>query len=462
MSTYTPIATQTLGSAAASVTFSSIPQGYTDLVVVCNVRTDQSGSSGTPQNFSINYNSDTGSNYSTTTLYAITTAGTALSYRWSSQTEGRIGASAQTSAGYFAQTNVNIQNYSNSTTYKTGISRSGYQGQYGVEADVHLWRNTNAITSIILSAPGLNLAAGSTFSLYGIQVGNAAQKAQGGNIVTSDGTYVYHTFTSSGSFIPNAALTVDYLVVAGGGGAGSDGYNGYGAGGGGGGGMRSTVTATGGGGSLETALSLTAQAYTVIVGAGGAAGVGGANTATNGTNGSNSVFSTITSTGGGGGGGANTNTANVGSNGATGGGGGTANIAGTTAGGTGTANQGFGGGAGRNRDGVSSYINAGGGGGAGAVGTSGGNTQLGNGGAGVATSISGSSVTYAGGGGGGSFNLGLASGGAGGGGTGGEAIPATNPTAGSINTGGGGGGGNQTANPSAAGGSGIVIIRYAI
>ena len=37
MSTYTPIARQTLGSAAASVTFSSIPQGYTDLVLVMNL-----------------------------------------------------------------------------------------------------------------------------------------------------------------------------------------------------------------------------------------------------------------------------------------------------------------------------------------------------------------------------------------------------------------------------------------
>ena len=34
MSTYSPIASQTLGSAAASVTFSSIPQGYTDLIII--------------------------------------------------------------------------------------------------------------------------------------------------------------------------------------------------------------------------------------------------------------------------------------------------------------------------------------------------------------------------------------------------------------------------------------------
>ena len=91
------------------------------------------------------------------------------------------------------------------------------------------------------------------------------------------------------TFAP-ASLTVDYLVVAGGGAGGA--YTGY-AGGGGAGGLRSTVTATGGGGSLETPLTLALDTtYTVTVGAGGS-GNGVA------TNGANSVFSTITSTGAG-------------------------------------------------------------------------------------------------------------------------------------------------------------------
>ena len=167
-STYTPLATQTLSSAAATVTFSSISGAYTDLVLVATVRSTASGTEATAQSFSLQYNSDTGSNYSTTTLYANTTAGTALSYRWTSQTEARIGALAQTSSGYFTQTNLSIMNYSNTTTYKTGISRSGYQGQYGVESEVHLWRNTNAISSITLIAGGYSFVTGSTFTLYGI------------------------------------------------------------------------------------------------------------------------------------------------------------------------------------------------------------------------------------------------------------------------------------------------------
>jgi len=66
----------------------------------------------------------------------------------------------------------------------------------------------------------------------------------------------YDSFLAGNSaYVP--AITVDYLVIAGGGCGGAGGSSGGYAGGGGAGGLRSTVTATGGGGSLETALSLT-------------------------------------------------------------------------------------------------------------------------------------------------------------------------------------------------------------
>jgi len=239
MSTYSPIASQTLSSAAASVTFSSIPQGYTDLVLV--VSAVAGGGS-----LRVELNADSGANYSRTFLVG----------DGSSATSGR---SSSASLFYFTAGTTNpsatiahFMNYSNTTTFKTIISR-GNDANSATVANVNLWRSTSAINLIKLTAESGNISSGATFSLYGIQVGDKAQKAQGGNIVTSDGTYVYHTFTSSGSFTTNQALTVDYLVVAGGGGGGA------GAGGGGAGGMRCTVTNTGGGGSLESALSLSAN-----------------------------------------------------------------------------------------------------------------------------------------------------------------------------------------------------------
>ena len=432
MSTYTPISSFTATTSISSVTISGIPQTYTDLVIVMSYSRSVSG------NGLLRFNSDSGSNYSHT--YLLGDGSSASSSRGSNQTNGIL---SYDSANLQETCLVNIFNYSNTTTYKSFYTRGNDTG-LGVISYINLWRSTSAITSIELRPNSGNWNSGSTFNLYGIDAQASAQaKATGGSSITTDGTYWYHTFLSSGTFTPTAALTADYLVVAGGGGGGKS--NG---GGGGAGGLRSTVTASGGSpGTVESALSLTAQAYTVTVGAGGAGG------ATNqGTNGSNSVFSTITSTGGGGGGSQVTPIAGL-----TGGsGGGGAYQSG--AGGSGTANQGFAGGTGDATNGL-----GGSGGGASAVGGNADYYADSPGGAGVATTISGSSVTYAGGGGQGGYfsTTRQCPGGAGGGGKGGSSNGSLNPDPGSTNTGGGGGGG-YTTNNGAAGGSGIVIIRYAV
>jgi hypothetical protein len=430
MSTQTPIASITLSASTSSVTFANIPQTYTDLVIVI------SGVSSAANELRYRFNSDSGSNYSFTQLYG--DGSSAGSSRDSNRTYGRIGSTRTTQNVHIGQ----IQNYSNSTTFKSVLSRESTADSI-VQAFVGLWRSTAAITSIEFTPETGTFSSGMTFNLYGISTANInTGKAIGGDNVYSDGSYWYHVFNSSGTFTPTAALTADYLVVAGGGG-GPINQSGGGAGGGAGG-LRSTVTATGGGGSLESPLSLTAQAYTVTVGAGGAVGSVGV-----GNNGSNSVFSTITSTGGGGGG-AYSPTAGQRNGGNGGSGGGAAPTTGTA--GTGTANQGYAGGAYGSDAG-------GGGGGAGAVGAAA-SSAGGAGGAGVATSITGSSVTYAGGGGGGSYNSTGGTGGSGGGGNGSGNGGAAG-TAGGTNTGGGGGGDGRTTG-GFAGGSGIVIIRYAV
>jgi len=286
----------------------------------------------------------------------------------------------------------------------------------------------------------------STVSVYGVvtlgTTPTLAPYASGGDNITTDGSFWYHSFLSSGLFIPQRNLTCNYLVVGGGGGGGGDV-----GGGGGAGGLRSTVTATGGGGSLESPISVTAQNYVVTVGAGGAGG-----TQAVGNQGSNSSFSTITSLGGGFGGRAS----NAGSTGGSGGGGsGRGNVTGFVgAAGSGTTNQGRAGGTGAGDSSVNGQ-SGGGGGGASTAGTNGSVGNGGNGGAGVAVSITGSSVTYAGGGAGPVYTPGNnGSAGAGGGGAvGGSGTP---------NTGGGGGGAIGGSTTGGAGGSGIVIIRYPV
>lgn len=437
MSTYTPLATQTLSSAAATVTFSGIPQTYTDLVLVVSGRSSRTSASS--DQFLINVNGDTGSNYSQTFL--VGNGSTASSSRASNGTyiyAGDIDATGGSSYTGFATIIVNFQNYANTTTNKTVLSRTSSPNSF-VEAVVGLWRSTAAINSITLDlvTASAEFVSGSTFTLYGIGAGSP--KAFGGDEVRTDGTYWYHIYRSSGIFAPMQSLSCDYLVVAGGAGGGS------GRGGGGGaGGLRSTVTATGGGGSLETALSLTSGSnYTVTIGGGGAGGVNDGN----GVAGSNSVFSTITSTGGGFGGGYQKNGGNGGS------GGGAAGVGGgaSTSPGTGTTNQGFAGG-------QDSTTGGGGGGGASAVGGNAG-ANGGTGGAALAVSITGSSVSYAGGGGGGNSG---GSGGTGGGGGAGNGSSTNTGGSATANTGSGGGGCDGNPSTAGNGGSGIVVVRYLV
>ena len=150
--TYTPIARTTLSS-AGSVTFSNVPQTFTDLIIVVNVIATQ-----TPIIGAIRFNGDGGNNYSSTRL--VGDGSSASSTRYSNDDVLR------TSIAYTDMTNIiNIFNYTNTTTYKTAMSRSSAAG-HSATAWVGLWRNTAAITSVTVT--NLNYPAGTTFTLYGI------------------------------------------------------------------------------------------------------------------------------------------------------------------------------------------------------------------------------------------------------------------------------------------------------
>jgi len=447
------ISKQTVGSGgAASVTFSNIPQTFTDLRVIVSARSSQAATNDS----AYCYFNGSSSNYSNRFLY-----GTGSAAGSATNTTGiylaPINGDSST-ANTMGNLDFYIPNYTSTTNAKSvsvdGVQESNASASF-MAISAGLWNpgTQAAITSIaIYPATGPNWLEFSTFYLYGISSSSTQNTttplASGGDIITTDGTYWYHTFLYSGTFTPLKNLTCDYLVVAGGGGGGGVG------GGGGAGGLRSTVTATGGGGSLGSPLSLLANTvYTATVGAGGSGSTGG--DGSSGSAGSNSVFATITSTGGGFGSAANVVAGTGGS-----GGGSRNNTAGS-----GTANQGYGG--------ASWASLGGGGGGAGAAGSAGsGGGTGGNGGAGVAISAlatatsTGVSNYYAGGGGGGS-NSGVggavaSSGGAGGGGAG--TLGGTGAS-GTANTGGGGGGGGfngSTGFNGGAGGSGIIVLRYAV
>jgi len=156
--TYVALATNTLGSAAASVTFSSISGSYTDLVLITNLQTS-TGTYG-----SIYFNGSNATNYGRTCIYGDGTS--AVSFRDTSDTRINLFDGLPTTANQFSTGITSINNYSNSTTFKTVIARNN-NASYA-EVSVGLWRSTAAITSITISAAAGNFTTGSTFTLYGI------------------------------------------------------------------------------------------------------------------------------------------------------------------------------------------------------------------------------------------------------------------------------------------------------
>tara|TARA_Y100000004_G_scaffold154817_1_gene179121 strand:+ start:1315 stop:2703 length:1389 start_codon:yes stop_codon:yes gene_type:complete len=314
-------------------------------------------------------------------------------------------------------------------------------------------------------------------------IGEAFISASGGNTVADSGNCRIHTFTGPGTFTVNSIAScsannqVSYVIVAGGGGSGGGG----GGGGGGAGGYRETkspvtpYTASPlcGHGTPGNRVTVTATSFPVVVGGGGALGPGPSVQA---SAGDNSSFAGITAAGGAGGGSGGQSGASLTAGGS--GGGGRANQANCgSAGNTPPTTPAQGSNGGRGGVGPGTIKGGGGGGGATAVGADAVCRNGGAGGAGATSCITASPVTRAGGGGGGTDQGGptpgspgsAGAGGAGGGGAGGNNQSAGSPTcgnAGTVNTGGGAGGGTNAPGLSpngaggAAGGSGIVIIRY--
>jgi hypothetical protein len=161
--TYDPIQTQTLGSAQASVTFSSIPSTYTDLVLVINGAVSVNTAGIVAQ-----VNGDTATNYSFIELYGSGSA--AGPYRLSNVS---VFAASQYSLG-ISNTNpstniLHFMNYANTTTYKTILLRSS-DASNGTTATVNLWRSTAAINSITLKMQSTyTMNTGTVLSLYGIK-----------------------------------------------------------------------------------------------------------------------------------------------------------------------------------------------------------------------------------------------------------------------------------------------------
>jgi hypothetical protein len=157
--TYEPITTQTLGSNQSTITLSSIPGTYTDLIIVA------SGASTSGGSMKARFNGDTASNYSTTYVYG--DGSSVVSGRISNDASGIAGS--RNGIGSQGGGIMQINNYSDSTTFKSMLSR-----QFGFDQiawlSVGRWRSTAAITTIAFTdESGGQFTTGFTITLYGIK-----------------------------------------------------------------------------------------------------------------------------------------------------------------------------------------------------------------------------------------------------------------------------------------------------
>ena len=433
LETMTKLQTVYLSSGSqGTISFTNIPQTYTDLCVKVSVRSTYA--STYYDNMLLTFNGSS-SGYSFARGIGI---GNGISTDGPFATQGNIyigevpAVTATTST--FSNNEIYLPNYSGNTPKQVNVDKTleNTSTTYILGMVVGLWNNTSPINSINLSLASGSFAQFSEVTLYGVKamrtaVGNSI-KATGGAI-SFDGTYVYHTFNSTDTFTATSKIIADIAVAAGGGGGGGS-TSGAVAGGGGGGGL-----------AYAPSVSLTPSTpYTITIGAGGTAGASGNNVGTAGSN-TGALFGSvnITTFGGGyGSGGYSTGTSVAGGAGGSGGGAGWGTNYGSLPGGattqtSGTGYTGYG-----YAGGAVTIAGGNGAGGGGASGAGGGNSTPGYGGSGLAE-----------------FGITLSAGGAG---YSGVVVNGTVSSPGSPNTGNGGNGGWSSAG--ANGGSGVVIVRY--
>ena len=154
--TYEPIATTTLSSSQSSVTFSSISGSYTDWIVVV------AGTVSAGVAIQLQFNDDTGTNYSETDLY-----GYGSGYG-SGRGSNETGAYCGDMGTVQSNTIIQIMDYSNTTTYKTVLSRGNSTNGFAI-ARVAMWRNTSAITKVLAKlSSSATYSSGTVVTLYGV------------------------------------------------------------------------------------------------------------------------------------------------------------------------------------------------------------------------------------------------------------------------------------------------------
>ena len=177
------ISAQTLTSASASVTFSSIPQTFTDLKLVYSTRVNTSGA----PDLAIQFNGVTSNQYSWRLIHAYQSSspsaysGSGTTAQGLNAIEGGNSNNATTTSNTFTSSELYIPNYLSSNYKSTSLDSTPENNGTDtfMKMEAGLWSNTAAITSITITAPSGGFVANSSFYLYGISSDTANQNTSG-------------------------------------------------------------------------------------------------------------------------------------------------------------------------------------------------------------------------------------------------------------------------------------------
>jgi len=163
--TYEPIATSTLGSAQASISFTDISGNYTDLIIAGSLRCNDVSSGAT--NALIRFNDDSGANYNYMVILGDSVSGS--SSRGINSTSLLVSSVGNDTPLRYSVEKWEIFNYSNTNTFKSVLLNHMVNFGNQVQVFSGLWRSTSAITKISITLDGsTNLASGSSLTLYGV------------------------------------------------------------------------------------------------------------------------------------------------------------------------------------------------------------------------------------------------------------------------------------------------------
>jgi hypothetical protein len=162
------IADNTVESPVTSFTFSSIPQGYTDLIIKFSARSSKSGTDNDQANLTFNASS---TGYSDILLYGRGSSPASASSATSYITWAGIIPAATATIGTFSNSEIYVPNYTGSTNkclLSDNVQENNSTTDNFLTMLSGLWSNTSAITSVTLTCNGGSFIAFSTFTLYGI------------------------------------------------------------------------------------------------------------------------------------------------------------------------------------------------------------------------------------------------------------------------------------------------------